>query len=226
MSTDAANVLNMSDRRRGSGPQVEDGYVRIANELFEAILLKLNSYRNIKIVLAIVRKTYGYNKKEDDITISQIAEITGIHRNHVGVALRNLEQMRVIKPVHAGQHGLIIGINKHHQEWLTAPAKPRGASTNSVDAEINQNSCAEQPNQLLETTKLVDGGNQNVAHNRQSQKTIPKRLRNLPIAPHRLPRRSSSSGRPSGTRRARPRPKRRLRGSTPRPRARPTGCRP
>ena len=178
MSTDAANVLKMSDRRRGSGPQVEDGYVRIANELFEAILLKLNSYRNIKIVLAIVRKTYGYNKKEDDITVSQIAEITGIHRNNVGKALRELEEMRVINPVRAGKHGMMLGINKHHTQWSGDEVKARGPgrqATNLIgDEQDNQIGCGKQSKRCTNAINLIADSNQNVAHNIQPQKTTPK----------------------------------------------------
>lgn len=181
-----AKVINM-DEHRSPGPQVKDGFVRIANELFDAILLKLNSYRHTKVALAIIRKTYGYRKKEDDITISQLAELTGIHRNHVGAALKALEQMRVINPVRAGRHGLMIGINKHFDQWQEEAIKERGKatktvatstnlvaeSTKTVARNSNQNSCNEQPKQLQEATKTVDERNQNVAHNRQPQKTTP-----------------------------------------------------
>ena len=188
-----AKVIKMEEHR-SQDPQVEDGFVRIANELFDAILLKLNSYRHTKVALAIVRKTYGYRKKEDDITISQLAEMTGIHRNHVGAALKALEQMRVINPVRAGRHGLMVGINKHFDQWSEEPVKERGratksvavstksvavstklvaVSTKSVVQESNQISCKTQPNQLQDATKSVENSNQNVAHNRQPQQTTP-----------------------------------------------------
>ena len=205
-----AKVINMEEHR-SQGPQVEDGFVRIANELFDAILLKLNSYRHTKVALAIVRKTYGYRKKEDDITISQLAELTGIHRNHVGAALKALEQMRVINPVRAGSHGLMVGINKHFDQWLEEPIKERGkatksvakstklvaVSTKSVAHESNQISCKTQPNQLQDATKSVENSNQNVAHNRQPQQTTPTdnpnrkgrkpAAQDLPLAPDWMP---------------------------------------
>jgi phage replication O-like protein O len=163
------------DEHRGVGPQLEDGFVRIANELYDAILLKLSSYRHIKIVITVIRKTYGYGKKEDDITISQLADITGIHRNHVGKTVRELEAAHILNPIKAGAHGLILGLNKHHSQWVEDGIKPRGQATKLVDdVEGNQISCAEQPKQLKEATKTVDFSNQNVAHNRQPQKTTPK----------------------------------------------------
>lgn len=172
----AQKVIRMDDHR-SSGPQLEDGFVRIANELFDAVLSKLSSYRHTKIVLAIIRKTYGYGKKEDDITISQLAEITGIHRNNVGTALKELEEMNVIQPVRAGRHGLMIGINKHHTGWTSDDVKARGPGRKTIKLVAdgsNQNDCDEQSKQLPDAIKTIETSNQNVAHNRQPQKTTPK----------------------------------------------------
>ena len=173
----AARVISMDEHRK-PGPQLEDGYIRIANELFDAVLKKLTSYRHIKVVLAILRKTYGYQKKEDDITISQLAELTGIHRNNVGAAIKELEQMRVINPVRAGSHGLMIGVNKRHSEWVGEEAKARGPGRKAIKLieahEGNQIDCGEQSKQCMTAIKLIETSNQNVAHKRQPQKTTPK----------------------------------------------------
>ena len=172
-----AKVISMEEHRK-PGPHLEDGYIRIANELFDAVLKKLTSYRHIKVVLAILRKTYGYQKKEDDITISQLAELTGIHRNNVGAAIKELEQMRVINPVRAGSHGLMIGVNKRHAEWVGEEAKARGPGRKAINLiepqEGNQIDCGEQSKQCMPAINLIETGNQNVAHKRQPQKTTPK----------------------------------------------------
>ena len=172
-----AKVISMEEHRK-PGPHLEDGYIRIANELFDAVLKKLTSYRHIKVVLAILRKTYGYQKKEDDITISQLAELTGIHRNNVGAAIKELEQMRVINPVRAGSHGLMIGVNKRHSEWVGEEAKARGPGRKAIKLiephEGNQIDCVEQSKQCMTAIKLIETSNQNVAHKRQPQKTTPK----------------------------------------------------
>ncbi|WP_341649962.1 replication protein [Thauera humireducens] len=228
MSAAVARVISMEDHRQ-SAPQLENGFLRVALEIEDALLRKIDTFRHEKVVRAIIRKTYGYNKKEDDITISQISEMIGIHRNHVGKALRELEEMRVINPVRAGRYGLILGLNKRHHEWkkldkTSEPSQPNQLheATKTVDEAINQNGCSVQPNQLHEATKTVDLGNQNVAHNRQPQKTTPKDnpkgLRNLPIARHPpMPSpRSPNSGKPSATRRARPTQRQPSCASTPR----------
>ena len=169
--TTTAKIISMDDCRP-TGAQLEDGYVRIANELYDAVLNSVHSLRHIKVVFALIRKTYGFNKKEDDITISQIAELACVHRNHVGRAIKDLEEMRVINPVRAGRYGLILGLNKRHDEWAKDEIKPRGQATKLVDS--NQIGRSKQPNGCIEATKLVDLSNQNVAHKRQPQKTISK----------------------------------------------------
>ena len=166
------------DGHRKASPQLEDGYIRVANELFDAVLKKLSSYRHTKVVLAVLRKTYGYQKKEDDITISQLAELTGIHRNNVGAAIKELEQMRVLNPVRAGSHGLILGINKHHSEWVDDEVKARGPGRRSIKLieahDSNQIDCLEQSKRCADAINLIEVSNQNVAHKRQPQKTTPK----------------------------------------------------
>jgi len=101
--------------REKRGPQVEDGYTRIANELLEAVT---NSHtcpvtlRQLRVVLAVIRKTYGFNKKTDRISDGQIAAASGLTRQNVNAAKRELIAMSVLF-----LEGNQVGVNKHHQEW-------------------------------------------------------------------------------------------------------------
>ncbi len=73
-----------------ANPQIEDGYTRIANELLEAISLsKLNGSEH-QVFWVIVRKTYGYQKKDDPISLSQFCLATRINKQNVCRALSNL----------------------------------------------------------------------------------------------------------------------------------------
>jgi phage replication O-like protein O len=71
-------------------PQLEDGYTKIANKILEDILLADLNKEELKLTLAIVRKTYGWNKKADKISYSQMAELTGIDRRHIGRGVKSL----------------------------------------------------------------------------------------------------------------------------------------
>lgn len=98
-------------------PQLENGYTRLANELLDALLCAGLTSRQWAVVMAIVRKTYGYNKKEDDIGLSQLAGMTGIAKPHVSLAVRELESRNIITRKQ-GSYGHVIGVNKHIKSWV------------------------------------------------------------------------------------------------------------
>ncbi|MCP1121592.1 replication protein [Robbsia andropogonis] len=108
----------------GSSPQVEDGYTRIANELFDAALAYPFTGRQLKVFMAIVRKTYGYNKKRDDLSASQIGDLCGVARNHVTSTLNELSNLNIITKL-PGEFGSLIEINKNYRRW----ADPLGGNT-------------------------------------------------------------------------------------------------
>ncbi|WP_157685106.1 replication protein [Robbsia andropogonis] len=99
-----------------ASPQVEDGYTRIANELLEAMLSAGFTSRQWTIVMAIVRKTYGFNKKVDDIGLGQLVLLTGMDKSNVSKTVRELEAMNVIHR-DIGTHGHVLGVNKDFSKW-------------------------------------------------------------------------------------------------------------
>lgn len=99
-----------------TGPQVEDGYTRIANELFDAILAFDFSKRELKVLMAVIRKTYGYGKKSDDLSLGQLHEITGIDVAHLSRTVRDLSAKKVLL-IRQGQYAQNIGLNKRYVEW-------------------------------------------------------------------------------------------------------------
>ncbi|MGK9174144.1 replication protein [Yokenella regensburgei] len=90
----------------------EDGFMRVANELTDNILMADLTARQLKVMLAIMRKTYGFNKAMDRLTNTQIAAMTGIHHTHVCVAKRQLMERGFL--IGSGQR---VGINKHVSMW-------------------------------------------------------------------------------------------------------------
>lgn len=116
-STIVVDINNNRPERMGS-PQLEDGHVRIANELLDAILLFNFSGRQQKVLLAIIRKTYGYNKSEDEIGLTQFSKATGLENKHVSVVIGELEKMNVIF-VSSGKYARLIKINKSYKQWVS-----------------------------------------------------------------------------------------------------------
>lgn len=164
-----AKVIQMDDRR-APGPQLEDGFVRIANELFDAILTFQFSGRQQTVLLAIVRKTYGYGKKSDDMSASQIGDICGIARNHVTETLKQLAEMNVITMAR-GEYGMLIGINKHHGQWIKATSPKTG---------LVPKKDATSPKTGLELVPNRDKTSPKSGHTKDNQKTTSKDNPNTP----------------------------------------------
>jgi len=109
-----------------ANPQCEDGYVRIANEIIDALIkINLSSYE-WRILLAIIRKTYGWNKKKDRISLSQFAKITGIRKSHISRTLSKLVEKNIVtrtgNVTHSGnQRNITYSFQKNYEEWKALP---------------------------------------------------------------------------------------------------------
>ena len=100
-----------------SSPQLENGYTPIANELLEALFQSELSRCEYQIVLAIIRKTYGYHKKMAELSNSQLALMTGIDRRNVGRTIRALSEKNILlRGTDTNTHS--IGLNKQYKEWF------------------------------------------------------------------------------------------------------------
>lgn len=94
------------------------------------MLARLTS-RQWAVAIALIRKTYGYNKKTDDIGLSQLADLTGLAKPHVSVAVRELEERRIISRKQ-GKFGHIMGLNKDHVQWTGVERRATPRVTESV----------------------------------------------------------------------------------------------
>lgn len=72
------------------------GFTRMDNDLYEALIGADLSGRELRVALAIHRLTVGYNVAEARIAASVIADMSGIHREDVSRAICELIRQRVI----------------------------------------------------------------------------------------------------------------------------------
>lgn len=105
----------MNEKTYQPSPQRENGFVAIANEIWDVlsmIRLTANQYRAIRLVL---RLSYGCQQKAckfekwDDFHFCG-----GVHYTAVGVTLRKLEKMRILV-IEWDKH--IVMFNKHYSTW-------------------------------------------------------------------------------------------------------------
>ena len=105
-------------------PQLEDGHTRIANEILEQLVKTHLSSNQWQVLICIIRKTYGYQKKVDYIANSQICDATGLGKSVVSRVLRSLEDMQLIS-----RQSKYIGFKKDWERWQglkeIVPVEPR-----------------------------------------------------------------------------------------------------
>ncbi|EPK4134920.1 replication protein [Klebsiella pneumoniae] len=97
---------------------LDDGFTRIANELLEAVMHAGLSQHQLLVFMAVMRKTYGFNKKSDWVSNEQISMLTGILPHKCSAAKSALVKRGILT-----QTGRVIGINKAVSEWSPLPVK-------------------------------------------------------------------------------------------------------
>lgn len=101
-----------------ASPQVENGYTKIANEIIEVLMTtNLSAYQG-RVLWAIWRDTYGYHKKQDWISNSQLVEMTGLRKSHVSRTLGELVARNIVTRI-----GNKIAFNKDYQGWRELPKR-------------------------------------------------------------------------------------------------------
>jgi phage replication O-like protein O len=105
-----------------ANPQKENGHVDIANDIAEALARIRLPGQCVQVLWVILRKTYGWQKKNDWISLSQFSQMTGMKKPHVIRALRKLIEMRIV--IKKGNGATVsYGVQKDYHRWKALPKK-------------------------------------------------------------------------------------------------------
>jgi hypothetical protein len=101
-----------------ANPQKENGHVRIANEVLDKLLIfPWPSSTPLEICLFVIRKTWGFNKKTDRISLTQFQK--GIDRSRPTVVHWINWLVKSLLLVKGGQPPLYeYGLNKDYSQWV------------------------------------------------------------------------------------------------------------
>lgn len=103
-----------------ASPQKENGYTSIANELMEAFARTPSiGSEAFQVLMLLLRRSYGYQKKEAEMSISFIAAGTGLKRRSVSRAIERLVSKRLIVRSES-----TVTINKNYDEWVVSKRTP------------------------------------------------------------------------------------------------------
>ena len=73
-----------------------ENFTRIPNDVLEEAIGNKAMCARARVFMAILRKTYGWNKKEDWIALSQFEKMTGISKANICRTLRQLTALKII----------------------------------------------------------------------------------------------------------------------------------
>jgi phage replication O-like protein O len=97
-------------------PQLENGYTRIANELFEAIIEYPFTCAELRIILLIIRRTYGWKTSKSYISYGSVARKLQMDIRYVKRRISKLiSECVLLKDKTEWENR--IGLNKQYTSW-------------------------------------------------------------------------------------------------------------
>jgi phage replication O-like protein O len=119
--------------------EIEYEFTPVPNETIERLTSTGLTAREFRIILALLRKTIGWNKTSDRIPLSQFSKMTGLDRGNCHTILKRLVQKRIIKKsvvTSNNRRSIHYGFNDIFSEWrvlspVTTGVKRQGVVTSN-----------------------------------------------------------------------------------------------
>ena len=128
---------------------IEDGnYIKIHNRIIEELAKIQLTGHETRVMYAILRKTYGWNKKEDYISYKQFEQLTELKRSDISKAITKLIVKNIVVKRGTSRR-LIYRFNKYFGKW------------NIVVKKRTLEKTGQKENSLLSKTELVVVKNDN-----------------------------------------------------------------
>jgi phage replication O-like protein O len=153
--------------------QLEHGYTRIANEILEQMARIKLSPTQYRILFLVWRCTYGFQKKEHEMSLSFIGEATGIDKRNIQRELKSLEEKNIIHQEIKNGSYRKLSFNKKYDEWVvetTIGEITIGETNNGTIGEINNTTIGETNNQKRNNLK------KNIKKKDTEEETLLKRI--------------------------------------------------
>ena len=149
--------------------QVENGnYTRIVNRVIDELIKARLLGAEFAVCLFIIRKTYGFNKTSDEISLSQFQNGTNLSRPTVVKALQNLQKKNIIKLMNTGNSKSCSNswsFNKYYEKWELVKT-PELVKYNNSTSKVKALQLVKTPLSTKDNTK-------------DKQKTIEKQVSNF-----------------------------------------------
>lgn len=99
-------------------------FTRVANDILDEVM-KLNlSASQLRIIIAVWRWTYGFQRPEYEMPSNFISRKTGIHAAQVRREVKSLCDRNILIQKQGKRGAWILAFNKYHDQWTGKEVKP------------------------------------------------------------------------------------------------------
>jgi phage replication O-like protein O len=116
-----------------ANPQRENGHVDIANEIMDELAQIHLSGAEWQLLITVFRKTWGWHKKHDWISLTQFERATGLSRWGVCIAKKRLVNKNILIAAEKS-----IRFNKNYDQWVVNKTRPVNKSTTGSQQNDNR----------------------------------------------------------------------------------------
>ena len=110
-------MIRAANKRNGRNSQnlwLENNFTQVPNEILDNLAKTHLSPNEWKIVILVIRKTYGWHKPDDWIALGQIEKHTGITRSNVCRYIKSLVRRNIlVRPDY-----MQVRLNEDYSQWL------------------------------------------------------------------------------------------------------------
>jgi phage replication O-like protein O len=143
-----------------ANPRLENGYTRIANELLEKIPEADLGALQLGLLLVVIRRSWGFGRKEVALSIGDFAAATGRDRSAISRTLARMKAQKILFEVRpAGfRSPAVVVVNKDWESWKVAWCVDPKATVDlgsTVGATAPQQLTSEQHNSCSQDNPLL-----------------------------------------------------------------------
>ncbi|MBT2735166.1 replication protein [Bacillus sp. ISL-7] len=145
-----------------ANPQTKNGYTQVANEILENISKTDLNGTQMRIVLVIWRYTYGFRRKQHELSLAFLSEAIDTRKSHVDRELTALIDRKIVSVVGVGsRRGRVLSFNKNYEEWQERPTnvvhQPSSHNSSTLSSTtcstISSHSCGTKKEKIKENNK-------------------------------------------------------------------------
>ena len=101
-----------------ANPQLENGYIRISTELFKEIYYRITNPTHLRLVMFVIRFTYGYNRKDFDTNTTSIGKALRLSPEYCRNMIIDIsDSCRILKVLWKSAKIVNLSIEKNYEKW-------------------------------------------------------------------------------------------------------------